>query len=494
MFGLFDPEGWGWATTKAGFWLLVIIMALGYVPDRAYYFVVSRTIDLGILGWSPVNLCPPENGTNMPCPVPAGALVPWQGTAADVALPAARSDGAAAQLGTNLLYIGGSDGNAPVATTYVSQVANGVFGAWAEGPALPEARADAALAILSGTAYLVGGAGPGGATDTVWKIGLDPDTSALKAWEPAKIGTGEDATDLKLPEPRAGASAVAVTDGIVIAGGRDANGAPSTKVWKSTIDTSGNLGEFKEQPPLLHAVADATMALEGTYLWVFGGNDANGPTATVQRASYGVAAAAAGSAAPGASAAAPSPAASGGIEGVVQWAVNDAANLPGARGGAAGWVANGALYIAGGADGIASKREVYWALPNANGDLADGWRHLDQTDLPAGVVDSATVVSGVNVYVLGGEADGAPATGGYRANLAPQAPFFQLGLVGLVVPGLQIGGEIGQQLGYLAAAGVGTGNFVILVAVGWVFNNREKMAGWWRNRRAEREARAPKEA
>ena len=74
LFGLFDSDGWAWAFTKAFFWLLVIIMTLGYVPDRAYYFVVSRTLDLGILGWSPVNLCPPENGTEMPCPVPTGAI------------------------------------------------------------------------------------------------------------------------------------------------------------------------------------------------------------------------------------------------------------------------------------------------------------------------------------------------------------------------------------------------------------------------------------
>ena len=50
------------------FWLLVLIITLGYIPDRAYYFVVSRTIEIGILGWSPVNLCPPENGPDLPCP------------------------------------------------------------------------------------------------------------------------------------------------------------------------------------------------------------------------------------------------------------------------------------------------------------------------------------------------------------------------------------------------------------------------------------------
>lgn len=194
LFGLLDPDGWGWASTKAFFWLLVIIVTLGYIPDRAYYFVVSRTLELGILGLSPVNLCPPENSTTMPCPVPPGGVLPWQASPAEVALPQPRTEGAAAQIGTNLLYIGGSDGSAPSATTFVSKVDKGNFGAWAEGPALPEARSDAAIANLNGTAYLVGGLGPDGEpTDTVWSIGLNPETSALDTWKaPADPADAED--------------------------------------------------------------------------------------------------------------------------------------------------------------------------------------------------------------------------------------------------------------------------------------------------------------
>src|SRR5258706_14157288 len=79
VFGLFDPDGWPWATAKATFWLFVIIVTLGYIPDRAYYFVVSRTFDIiGTPGLSFVNLCPPENGSALPCPVPAGGILPWQ--------------------------------------------------------------------------------------------------------------------------------------------------------------------------------------------------------------------------------------------------------------------------------------------------------------------------------------------------------------------------------------------------------------------------------
>jgi hypothetical protein len=59
------------------------------------------------------------------------------------------------------------------------------------------------------------------------------------------------------------------------------------------------------------------------------------------------------------------------------------------------------------------------------------------------------------------------------------------------VPGLLIGGEIGQQLGYLAAAGVAIGNFTILIAIGWAFNHRPQIRAWVERRRAAREAKAP---
>ena len=497
FFGLFDPDGWAWATTKALFWLLVIIMTLGYIPDRAYYFIVSRTIDLGIIAWAPINLCPPENTTSMPCPVPAGAVLPWQPSPNELAMPEGRTGGAAAQIGTNLLYIGGSNGSAATDTTFLATLDKGTYGPWGTGPALPAARSNAGVSNLNGTVYLVGGEGPDGKpTDTVWSLALDPDSGALKTWAP--VAGASEGSNLTLPEPRSGAAAVAVTDGIVVAGGWDAAGKASTTVWKSTVDAaSGKLGEFKEQAPLPKPVAEAASAFEGSFVWVYGGADDNGPVATVQRGSLGGAVANPGaSGAPGGTAApasaAASPAASGATAtGVSQWATKDAANLPAARTEAAGFAANGALYLVGGSDGSTAKKELYWALPDASGELPGGWFHLDPTDLPAGVADGAPVLAGPNVLILGGTSDGAPLTGAYRASLAPQLPFFRAGLVGVTVPGLQIGGEIGQQLGYLAAAGVGTGNFVLLIVIGYLFNHRPQLRAWWERRRAAREAKAP---
>lgn len=482
LFGLFDADGWAWASTKAFFWLLVIIMTLGYIPDRAYYFLVSRTIDLGLVIWSPVNLCPPENTSSMPCPVPAGAVLPWHASPAQLTLPAPRTGGVAAQLGTNLLHIGGNDGTSASATTSLMTVDKGTFGTWAEGPPLPAGRTDAALATLSGTAYLAGGLGPDGApTATVWSIGIDPATTKLTtAWTVVQDAAKKDIT---LPAPRSGAAAVAVADGIVIAGGRGPDGNPTNTVWKATLDSTGKLGQFQEQPPLPHAIADAAIAFEGTFVWVYGGADTTGATGYVQRADYG--------AAPGPSAEPGAPSPSPAPDVVIRWATLDAANLPAARTGGAGFAANGALYYAGGSDGTASHKELYWALPDSNGNLPGGWRHLDATDLPGGLVDTAPIVTNATAILLGGRADTAPLATSTQASLAPQEPFFRLGLVGVTVPGLKIGGEIGQQLGYLAAAGVGTGNFVLLIAVGYAFNHRQQIAEWRERRRRNREAKAP---
>ena len=97
---------------------------------------------------------------------------------------------------------------------------------------------------------------------------------------------------------------------------------------------------------------------------------------------------------------------------------------------------------------------------------------IAQSDLPYGLTGASAFVTGPNAVLAGGEtADGALQTS-LRANTSPQAPFFQLGPFGATVPGLKIDGELGQQLGYLNAAGAGTLDFVILLIIGWAFAHK----------------------
>ncbi len=467
LMGLLDADGWGWAVVKALIWFVLIIVLLGYIPDRAYYFTVNRTIDLGLLAWSPVNFCPAENKT-LPCPAPVGSVIPWEAAPGELSLPEARTNAAVSQLGTRLLVVGGSNGSSATTTTYVAELSGGTFGTWTEGPALPEARMGASIVVVGTTAYLLGGSDADGApTNTVWSLPMDTDTSELGDWTPVE--------GVSLPEARSGAAAIAVSDGLVVAGGRGPDGNPTSTVWKAGLDPKGAPGAFEAQAELPVAVADATFAQIGDYLWLYGGSDANGPVGAVQRGNLNVEP----------TPETPAPNATPAPLKVLQWKIDNAWNLPGARSASAGFAANGTLYEVGGNDGSGPRSEFYWTVPNGDGSLP-GWKHLDQTDLPAGLEGGSAIVAGPNVVVIGGSTGDGVLASSIRANLAPQAPYFQAGLVGVVVPALKIGDEIGQQLGYLAAAGAGTLNFVILLLLGWVWAHPERIRGWIEARRARR--------
>jgi hypothetical protein len=461
LFGLLDASGWAWASVKATFWFILIIFLLGYIPDRAYYFTVNRTMDIGILAWSPINFCPPEN-RDLPCPAPVGAAVPWDAAPAEISLPEPRVDGGIAQSGTTLLYIGGSDGSATTATTFVAPTSGvGNFDFWTTGPDLPEPRSKAAIGFAAGKIYVIGGLGEDNQpTDTVFILSPDAQSGELGNWQTAD----ELELDVALPEPRAGASFVAAADGILLVGGTADGTTPVKTVWKSAFNDAGDLTPWTPQAELFQEATDATAVLEGDYLWVYGGTAANGPTATVQRGEF----AAENPDTPELEA-----------NSLSRFGVSGGpADLPEPRTNAAGFGASGTLYLIGGRDAGSPRGELYWAIPDANGNIPE-WKHLEQSDLPesaGGLAGSAPIVLGPNVVLVGGETSSGPIAGAARANIAPQEPFFQLGLVGATVPALKIDGEIGQQLGYLNANGVGIVNFVILLAVGWAFAHKEQVA------------------
>jgi len=486
FFGLFDADGWGWAGAKAAFWFVLSIFLIGYIPDRAYYFTVERTLDLGVLAWSPINLCPPEN-EGLPCPPEPGSTLPWHPSPPELALPAGRTDGGAVRLGSNYLFVGGSDGSTASADVYVAPAAgSGNFDRWTQGPALPEPRANAGVEFFGGSVYVVGGTDANGApTTTVYSLTPDANGTLPAEWTEVE--------DLALPEPRSGAGIVAAPDGLIVAGGDGADG-PTATVWKAPLAANGELEAWEPQASLFEAVADAPMALVGDYLWLMGGRTSEGPVATVQVGTIGTAGAVEGEGEVGGAAEGTS--GQGATEGsgevtdvdpgaVTSWRVLDQTNLPGPRANAAGWTANGVLYIVGGTDGSAPRPEQYWTIPNPDGSHP-GWKHLDGTDLGEGIAGSAGLVSGSSAFIMGGQTPAGVTASSARTNLAPQEPFFQLGILGATVPALKIEGEIGQQLGYLNAFSVGMLNFAILVAIGVAFAHRERTVELWRRFRRRR--------
>jgi N-acetylneuraminic acid mutarotase len=455
-FGLFDADGWTWAGIKAFFWFLLIIFVLGYLPDRAYYFTVLPTLDLGYNVISPINMCPPEN-RSLPCPAPAGAIVPWDTLAGEeAALPDGRAGAGVFTSGEVVYLVGGRTADGPtdsVLTTKVDE--NGNLGAWEAAEGLPEARDEAAVVNLSGTPYVIGGLDPSGTpTATVFRGTIAE--GKLTGWESVD--------ELALPAAVAGAGAVSSGNGIYVFGGRTEDGL-STSVHAAELSTTGTptLAPWQEltELPLPEPRAEATAVIAGNLVYVIGGEGPEGTTNSVFFLSLDT----------------------GGQPEVDRatgrprgWGVSagQAASfaLPEARSGATGFSNSGAIYVVGGHDADGNLATTnFWAEPNVVDGTIPDWNQRSETDLPDGRAEATAAIVGPQIYFFGGETADGLATSSTRARLAPALPFFRVGLFGLTIPAMAIGGEIGQQLGYIAAGTVGAGAFVLLTIIGWLYSH-----------------------
>ncbi|NBW31604.1 MAG: hypothetical protein EBR48_02995 [bacterium] len=471
LFGLLDADGWGWAGVRSVLWTLVIILMLGYIPDRAYYLTVSPTVELGLNMASLVNICPAEN-EGLPCPAPAGALIPWK-SATEADLPGDGVDGSLLQAGSHVYYIGGTSGEPRLATTDVAVAALDAAGlsAWAAGTPLPEARAHAGVAFFAGKAYVIGGASDTApATASVYVGTPDVTTGLITAWERLDA--------LELPAARSGAAVTVVSDGIVVLGGEGTDRSPSTTVWKAKLGPNGELEPWATFMELPEPRSFAAAALVGDSIYVWGGDSASGPAAEVLRGDIAVAPAV------GESHSAPVVNPDQGdaeIGTIYRWDGGpQEGNLPTPRDGAALWSANGTLYVAGGTiDGTATS-SVLWAAPVAATGVTK-WTSVELSNLPAdgARVGASSVVIGGHVLLLGGaDASGAYSAGALSAATSPKAPVFRVGLFGLTVPGLALQGEVGQQIGFLSAAGAWTLNFVIMLGAAVAYGQRERFRAW----------------
>ena len=436
---------------------IIIIFMLGYIPDRAYYFTVGRTVDLGVLAWSPINLCPPTNET-LPCPPPVGAVVPWETSPAGARCPQPRTDGAVIQVGTKMLYIGGigRDDGASRPTFVAPTVGTGNFDKWADGPGAARAARRRQRRVRR-RQHL---------RHRWHRRRRRPDRHGLRP-EPGRPDrrarrVADVRTTLELPEARDAAPRAVTPDGLLLVGGRNADGPVDDDLEDACSTTQGELGAWTARRRSSARRPTATAIVIGDYMWLYGGSDANGP-----------------------------------VEDGPARRVREAG-----RGGPARQPRRGQADRVGGQQrrqpaGAADERV---RLGRQRRDLRRRRQRRHAARSPRSTGRSrrrpATSPSGSTspratcpVRPRGRRRPSSPArtrcssaarrraavvASSVRANIAPQSPFFQLGLVGATVPGLKIEGEIGQQLGYLNAAGVGTVNFIILILVGWAFAHKEQ--------------------
>ena len=464
VFGLLDADGWGWATLKATFWFLLIIFLQGYVPDRAYYFTVAPTIDLGFNAISPVNLCPAEN-KGLPCPAPPGAVIPWEQSPAELDLPAGRAGAGIFTSGEDIYLIGGRTAEGSTASVLTSTVFEGNLTAWTEAAALPEARSDAAVVNLSGVPYVIGGSDASGApTATVFRGVVT--NGDLTGWEAA--------ADLALPAPLTDLSGASTGAGLYIFGGRTAEGLSAT-TYRSELSTTGTptpqAWEELTELPLPEARANGSALSTGSSVYVIGGEGPNGPTNSVFYLAFDT----------------------HGLPDVdtatgraFGWGVSvgqsAGAVLPEARFGHTSFTNSGTIFAVGGynQDRQAVSTDL-WTVPSATDGTIKSWDQREVTDLPAPRAEASAALVGQHVFLIGGTSGGAAYDSSIlRADVAPRLPFFRLGLFGLTVPALSIKGEIGQQLGYIIAGSAALGNFVILVAIGWMYSHKPETYRFFR--------------
>ncbi|MEP7360451.1 MAG: kelch repeat-containing protein, partial [Chloroflexota bacterium] len=467
MFGLVDVDSWKWATIKATFWFLLVIFLQGYVPDRAYYLTVSPTVDLGFNAISPINLCPAENdrgARKLPCPAPAGAIIPWDASPPELGLPEGRTGALAYTSGSTLYLIGGetpSGATASVVQTTASE--DGNLATWTEGPALPAPRTHATVLNLSGVPYVIGGLDANGQpTQTVY-VGT-VDEGNVTGWT--------EATDLALPVPLSDAVSTSTPSGLYLFGGRTPDGL-SDKVWEAPIDaTSNKVTTWTELTELVlpEPRADATAANTGGSVYILGGVGPDGVTDTV----YYLGLDTKGNAVVNSK-----------TERPFGWGVSvgqsASAALPAPRADATTFVNSGAIWVIGGRDANnAITNTAYWAVPNASDATISSWSMLDAINLLEPRSRASIAAVGSHVFLTGGGNDTGLLNSSLRGDLAPRTPFFRLGLFGITIPALSIKGEIGQQLGYIVAGSAALGNLFLLIGIGWMYSHRSESFRFFR--------------
>jgi hypothetical protein len=187
----------------------------------------------------------------------------------------------------------GADGQ-PIADVYLAwipqeqQPPSNTLQPWQplDGLSLPEPRAEAVAGTIGDFTYVVGGEGPDGPTDSVFRLELiDGQPATSETGEP--LGWAVAQEDM-LPEARTDATGFVANGSLYDMGGLDADGQPQESLyWVVPNGTSGDVPEGwqrLEQTDLPSAIAGAPVAGLGSTAFLFGGTDAAGLSDGLMRA------------------------------------------------------------------------------------------------------------------------------------------------------------------------------------------------------------------
>lgn len=168
----------------------------------------------------------------------------------------------------NYVYLlGGYNGSSEVNTVYrATQEATGISG-WTTLNALPVALKDMAVVATQTHLYVIGGRNSEGVSDKVYSAQLG-DNGNISSWE---------TLDLTLPQPVWGCRAVFVMGNVYLIGGANVDdvNAVSNKVYRLTVNASGEIASINEMANLPAARNGHAVAVYDSKIIVTGGYDAS---------------------------------------------------------------------------------------------------------------------------------------------------------------------------------------------------------------------------
>ena len=290
LFGLLDASGWGWASLKAA----VLVhppdlharlhpgpgLLLHRQPD-------DRPRDPRL---EPRSTSAPRRNQSLPCPAPVGAVVPWQTSPAEIALPAAadrrrrrpvrddaplhrrvrRQDGRRHDVRRRRSRAPATSTSGPTGRTCPSR-----------------ARTPASI-YSGGKIYVVGGRRRGRQADRHGRTSSRPNATTGELGELADVRGGQarpEAARCRWPAP----SLLAGTDGLFLIGGTDGT-RPVEHGLQVDVRQDRRPEKWTAQPAQLFTpVTDASAAIVGASSGSTAGRWPTGrATGTVQRGEFGV--------------------------------------------------------------------------------------------------------------------------------------------------------------------------------------------------------------
>ena len=171
-------------------------------------------------------------------------------------LPECLSNASVVVVNNKVYFFGGYISGESTSNIYVSSITeNGELGGWSHIGSLPETLSNFESIVIDNKIYIIGGS----SLNFTYVVHINKDGS-LSEWEYGP----------KFPIYTSSPQIALIKNKVYVMGGLSEGGV-SRKIYYSTIDSFGYLGEWKEYRPLKEPLACGQVAIIGNKLYILGG-------------------------------------------------------------------------------------------------------------------------------------------------------------------------------------------------------------------------------